>query len=403
MYDLSTVQKFSLSVVAEVQVDQQLLVKAFHEEMTRQTSHVAQLCLFIYIPFALAWIAYFWYGGSARTYTALLVYSWASMSLGITTLNKTLVMFLNAPCFITVAQMAMTALFVAVVNGKKIQKSIEDHRQQAFRWLIVPILFSGMLMSSIFGFKYMSLSMMTVVRNLAPLVALPIELTVMAPHNHPVVTPGCISSMVVMLVGAVVYGFSAPVFSGIGIFCVLINTALAISDRMVQRRLLSQDCKDLRLEVCMFINNFVGIFPSLAVALATHEAGNSQSHHAAAWYRLDTLAMLLFSGMLGIGMCYFGLAVQRSISATSFLVLNNMSKFAIVLIGVMLFGDPIKSNFTKTGLILSLGGSCGYGWSQIKESSKEATTSSDIVEIRKPLVPGQQDRVDGLAQKSPEP
>jgi drug/metabolite transporter (DMT)-like permease len=376
MYDLS-------KVVTEAEMDEHMLAKVFNEQLDEQTSHVAKLVCLIYIPFMLAWGLYSRSGGSGsdKVYVGLLCYSWVAMSLGMHILNKMLVTFLNMPCFITVVQMAMAALFMTVCHGRRIQNCIKQHRDQALRWLIVPCVFSGMLISSIFTFKYMSLSVMTVVRNLAPMLALPVEYLVMAPQNRPAVTASCLGALGIMLAGAVIYGFSAPVVTGIGLAFAVMNMCLAITDRMLQRKLLAQDCQDLRLEVCTFINNFVGMAPSLAVSLITHEMSNVQPHHVSAWWRADVVLFLMLSGFVGIGMCYFGLAVQRSISATSFLVLNNMSKFAVVGIGVALFGDPIKSNYTKAGLLLSLGGSCWYGWSQISAGLKEGAPA-----VQKPLM-----------------
>jgi len=395
MFDLS-------KVVAEATVDEQLIAKAFHEDMDQQKAHLAQLGVFIYVPFAFAWWVFSRRGGTERMYIALLCYSWVAMSLGMHALNKTLVMWLDTPCFITVVQMAMAAIAMALFNGEKVRKNIQQNRHQALQWLIVPVVFSGMLMSSIFTFKYMSLSVMTVVRNLAPLVALPVEIAIMAPQNRPAISAGVLGAMGVMLAGAVIYGFAAPVMSGIGLVFAVLNMSLAITDRMLQRKLLAQDCQDLRLEACTFINNFVGIFPSLAVALATHESSTLAPHHAAAWFRADAMIFLFMSGLLGIGMCYFGLAVQRSISATSFLVLNNMSKFAVVAIGVTLFADPFKSDFTKAGLLLSLGGSCWYGFSQIWGSSLSASKSSEGAEKKEqqPFAPSKEKVEDPEASSS---
>lgn len=389
MYNLS-------KVVAEAEMDEDMVVKAFHEQLDHQTAHVARLCILIYVPFAIAWGLFARTGGSDKVYVGLLCYSWVAMSLGMHTLNKMLVIYLNMPCLITVVQMAMAALFMTVCHGRKIQTGIRQHRDQAVRWLIVPCVFSGMLISSIFTFKYMSLSVMTVVRNLAPLFALPVEVMIMAPHNRPAVTASCLGALGMMLSGAVIYGFSAPVLTGIGVGFAFMNMSLAIADRMLQRKLLAQDCQDLRLEVCTFINNFVGMAPSLAVSLITHEMSNVQPHHASAWWRVDVCLFLILSGFVGIGMCYFGLAVQRSISATSFLVLNNMSKFAVVSIGVTLFGDPIKSNTTKAGLLLSLAGSCWYGWSQIRSANKEGTPA-----VQKPLMAAMKSKLDASQSSGP--
>merc|ERR1719378_1110208 len=77
------------------------------------------------------------------------------------------------------------------------------------------------------------------------------------------------------------------------------------------------------------------------------------------------LVLLGLSGAIGLGIGYYGFACQKAISATSFLVLQNISKVAVVGMGIVFFHDPIKSPSAMAGLLLSLGGSYLYGKSQM--------------------------------------
>jgi len=305
---------------------------------------------------------------SSNFRTMLLCLSWMATSVGMHTLNKDLVLILDAPSCITALQMCMAALVMFVFFFGKIRDVIQNYPWQAVKWCMVPAAFSGMLLSSFFTYKHVTLCVMTVVRNLAPLIALPVELYIMPENKRPRVSMESIGAMCVMLAGAVIYGLSAPEISAIGIGFAVLNMLLAIFDRTLQRSLIVQECKDLHLEYCTFLNNIVGTVPAISLALFTHEF-SLVSLHQVNWLDPGIIFLLAISGLVGIGICYFGIAVQKCISATSFLVLQNVSKFAVVFVGIALFGDPIESQFIVVGLACSLGGSCWYGKSQVKAAS----------------------------------
>merc|ERR1719161_3018664 len=110
--------------------------------------------------------------------------------------------------------------------------------------------------------------------------------------------------------------------------------------------------------------------PAIFVATTMNELSVVELHKVE-WMSPGIILLLVLSSVVGLGICFFGLAVQKCISATSFLVLQNISKFAVVAIGIVLFGDPIHSQFIIVGLGFSLGGSCWYGKSQIDAAVSE--------------------------------
>merc|ERR1719265_1109722 len=124
------------------------------------------------------------------------------MSCGMYILNKSLVTAFRAPILVSLAQMVITAAAMATTSMGKL---LATEPSQLRTWLIVPFFFTAMLCSSCYTFQYMSLSLMTVVRNLTPLVVLPIERAVMPPEKQPRISLGIMLSMAVMLAGAVVY------------------------------------------------------------------------------------------------------------------------------------------------------------------------------------------------------
>merc|ERR1712050_427500 len=104
-----------------------------------------------------------------------------------------------------------------------------------------------------------------------------------------------------MLVGAIIYGGGVEV-SAVGIAFAVLNMCLAISDRMIQRRLLTAECKDLHSSVCTIMNNALGLIPALALSIFQHELTDAMSpEKRAVWSDPAVWFLLSISGGIGIG------------------------------------------------------------------------------------------------------
>lgn len=307
--------------------------------------------------------------------TILLCVTWASMSIGMNVLNKALVTLLGAPTLVAAAQMLVAAIAMSIAW---MLEGFSGNTDQLVYWLLVPGVFAGVLMTSMLTMEYISLTLLTVVRNATPMVVLPLEYMLMPSDKRPWVSPGTVAAILIMFIGAVMYGDSLPHVSFLGLFFALLNMIMAVTDRLVQRRLLSVECKDLSLKVCTAVKNGVGLVPTLVVAAATNEFKHANSPESqAVWSDPRTLILLLLSSLVGIGICYSGLACQRAISATSFIVVQNMCKVVVVIAGICVFGDEVSSPLSVAGLVLSIGGSVWFSKIQAR-----APVSSE----RQPLV-----------------
>jgi drug/metabolite transporter (DMT)-like permease len=278
-------------------------------------------------------------------------------------LNKSLANTLQEPSLISIAQMVVAVAFFATVSGKEFMNS--DRKEMGI-WCIVPVMFAAMLITGFYVYEYISLSMLTIMRNLTPLIVLPIETMFMPPESRPKTNQVIMGSMVCMLLGAFLYGGFLEV-SLLGVAFSIINMVIAVTDRLIQRRLLTDHCKGLTSATCSLLNNGIGIFPTLILATVTSEVTQAVSPAMSAhWMDPIVLIVLLISGFVGMGVGYFGMEAQRDVSATSFFVLQNTSKVGVVLLGIMVFGDPIKSLMANIGLLMSLGGSFAYGHAQMQ-------------------------------------
>lgn len=346
-------------------------------------SQIFPFCVLMYGSVAAMWVCHSVCnkglkvkGEVTNAYIALLCVTWCSFSVGMHVLNKGLAGSLEAPCLISIIQMVIAVL---LIGGTSYRQFLEANREQMRTWLVVPMFFAGMLCSSFYTFEYISLSLLTVVRNLTPLVVLPIERSMMPADQQPQITNAMIMSILIMLAGTMVYTGGLKDLSIIGVSFAIANMFLASSDRLIQRRLLTQECKSLPSSVCVIINNSVGIIPCVLLAFATHEVHETLTpEHKAQWHDPRIMVLLLLSGCAGIGICYMGFECQRVISATSFFVMSNVAKIAVVACGVLFFGDPIKSPMAVAGLALSLGGSCLYSHTQLK--AKQAPLKEKVDE-----------------------
>merc|ERR1719420_1153365 len=308
-----------------MELEKEVLVEDGHD-----LTSIFIFCIFVYGALGATWFVYSRFDKPvvARYELPLLCVTFCSMSAGMHVLNKSLVSTLKAPGLITAAQMLMAVLALSVTSLPQLMQSSP---KQLFTWLLIPGLFAAMLISSFYTYEFISLSLLTVVRNLAPLVSLCVETVVMPVEKRPVLNAMVVGSILVMLMGAVIYAGGLKDFSILGVCLAVANLILAVTERMTSRRLLTEECNGLALEICTLVNNFLGMIPTLALAFFTKEmAQQTESVAIAKWMDPKVLVLLVFSGAIGLGIGYYGFACQKAISATSFLVLQNISKVAVV-------------------------------------------------------------------------
>merc|ERR1719401_2481851 len=176
--------------------------------------------------------------------------------------------------------------------------------------------------------------------------------------------------------------------STIGLALALLNMILAIADRVVQRRLLTSECQSLSTETCMLLNNLLGCIPTVGLGVAMKEAADFDFN---LWFGSRATLLLVLSGIIGSGICYFAIAVQREISATSFMVLQNAARMCVVVAGILIFHDPVNSYGKVLGIFLSFGGAIWYGRTQLDatEAAKRVAMQAKEEEVdpeKEPLI-----------------
>lgn len=252
--------------------------------------------------------------------------------------------------------MLMTVMFTLLLGWR----NLNGTWRQVKYWSFIPIIYFGMLVSSFFTFQYLTLTMLMIIRNMGPLITLPIESCVMPADKVPTITGTMVLSLLVVFASTIIYCHGVQT-SFKGLFFSLLNMILAIADRLAQRRLLSIECggdNGLTTESCMLLNNSIGLIPTVLLGIWLGEFATADVQQ---WFMSINTLLLMLSGVIGAGICYFALAVQREISATSFMVLQNVVRMGVVVVGVLVFLDPIEIPWQVGGLIMSFTGAFWYG------------------------------------------
>lgn len=281
--------------------------------------------------------------------------SWMLCSVGMMVFNKLAIQAFPMECTLVALQMSFAALMMLVCCWRSLHVgSMRD----VLRWSMVVPFYTGMLLTSILALKHAPMTLVVVFRVASPLVSLMVERFYPEPLR---ISPLMVLSMGLMFTGACMYTMHLPRSSLKGIEWVLLNIFLAVGDRLLQRLMLAKDqCPvDISKTGVTLLNNFLGMVPLLLVAFWKKEFAEVP----AAVAKLDATGMIWVSCscVVGVGISYCGIWAQSLISATSFLVLVNANKFAIIFLEAFIIGNKTLTPMQWMGASVTILAGIGYG------------------------------------------
>merc|ERR1719183_295089 len=170
--------------------------------------------------------------------------------------------------------------------------------------------------------------------------------------------------MLLTLAGTALYGYTSVSVTRLGVVLVASNCLLTVTDRLIQRHLLSSPNFTVTLPLCMVVNNTLGILPVMAMAASTGEmrawATTLRQADENAWYWVG------MSSLVGCCLGYLGLKCQQAVSATTFLMLQNATKMLVIVYDMALMHTSF-SVLSAIGCCISLVGAIWYGSEQLQE------------------------------------
>ena len=249
-------------------------------------------------------------------------------------LNKAVMkVFERSPLTAVAGQMLATGVaMVACCGGREEVKRKEATRTgDVVSCMALPVLFAGMLVTSMLSLPHASLGAIMAIRNTAPLMALPLEHACLEPQK---VTARTVAAMVMMVGGCAAYVRHDAATTPIGAGLAMGNTVIGVVDRLAQRHLLATE--KVPKETMLVVNNLVGGAIVLSMAAGGEDPARAAGRAARS---AERMAMWGGSAVVGGMLGYAGARAQSMVTATTHLVVTGMNRVVVMAIAAAWMGE----------------------------------------------------------------
>lgn len=322
---------------------------------------------------------FFWVAFSRKPWPSLVIVSWMVVQIAMNLLNKMAAVYFKSTFLCVAIQMAIATIMLVTIEFR----SFAGRRQDALKWSAVVVFFSGILSSSLWSFKKVSLSTVLILKNMLPIFEFGIEKFIVPAHINKGVVFTCpvFASLLVAVVGIALYGVFNVSTSNydtqlIGYLLITVNCIFTIMDRTTERFLLKSDDFKMTKPTCLAMNNGVGTIIMVSVSLGTQEPWMETFVETTplTWF------WVLMSSVCGCCFGYLGIRTYQLVPATTSLVLQNFCKMLTVIISVFVFADDFNP-IMALGCVLAFTGMISYGTLQLNAHAMQEKVSTDYLKI----------------------
>lgn len=306
---------------------------------------------------------------SSNFQTASVITQFAIASITMVAGNKATINLFPLPCTLVIIQAIGTIAILLAAYRNSITPMTKELARE---WLPISVLFTLMLYTSMKSFVYSGVSTILVLRNVGAIVTTVVEYFVRGTKAN----AATYASEVVIVVGAILYTGGAVDATPNGLFWIFFNIICQVMYGVLLKHKMETVAmiKDLTNFSMSFYNNSLSI-PMVFVVLLLQE-----EHHVAPEMIANagntTWALILLTCVFGFIISTSGFALQKLVSAATFLVINNLTKFVNILIGVYILHDRVVGWNGIGGCLLALGGGVWYSYEQMK--LRAAASASNI-------------------------
>eukprot|EP00933_Yihiella_yeosuensis_P023766 TRINITY_DN1848_c0_g1_i1.p1 TRINITY_DN1848_c0_g1~~TRINITY_DN1848_c0_g1_i1.p1 ORF type:complete len:422 (-),score=45.53 TRINITY_DN1848_c0_g1_i1:200-1465(-) len=302
---------------------------------------------------------------------------WGLSSAIMNVVNKIALSIIPLPLTLMLFQMVLAVVLLLVCfDGRGLIGEIIEKRQNVWRWTLLCVPFTALVVTSMMALHLTTVVSMMVVRNLLPLVALFVE-EIFLPEGNTKITWQSVLSLATLAGGTFFYAastsHSALSWGAMGLMA--LNMAVSVYYRLAERKLLIDPSMRLSFAGMSLINN---VLASVLIGLLVFASGEHTRWHQeipqphALIQDRPAIACLVLSAVCGLSLGYFSIMVQKLVSCTSMLVLQTSSK--LLTISFAMFA--LHNRFTTTtaiGCAVSMAGSFWYSYAatQQKGTQKE--------------------------------
>ncbi|KEG09571.1 GDP-mannose transporter [Trypanosoma grayi] len=310
---------------------------------------------------------------TAETIASVLAYSICSMSMII--LNK-LVIFtfgLNYPMGLLFIQNSGAVLLVSFARRMKWLHYPDFSMEVTKKWLPLTLLFVAMLWTSMKSLHTMSVSMQTIIKNLAVIITAMGDSKLYGRR----VTPVMYFSFVLMVFGSYMGAKGDRWVTTWGLFWTFMNIAATVCYTLYMKQLLGDVSKQIGRYGPVFYNNLLSL-PFILAASLPSMPDMAASLMIASWWTLFSVVLMILAGSL---MTFAVFWCMKETSPTTFSVIGAVNKAPLAIMGMIVFKQfPTLTGYC--GIMVALTGGFIYTYANIgtgankpSEDGRNADTS----------------------------
>jgi drug/metabolite transporter (DMT)-like permease len=307
--------------------------------------------------------------------TVAWAFGWFLCVLVMNVANKMAVQ--ESPTALAASQMAFAVAAMVICWPALELRSLQDCKE-LFPWLMVCVFFAVLLVSSLYGFQFESISTVVMMGSLRPLYAHAIEWACFKEAPDTKQVAGCF----LIVLGSVGY-FADSLFGNaatttaatvttIGLVALVLNGVVGSVDRCYQRLYLHHRplaASKSALVVTMNAGGFVFLLLLLPV---WREELATLATRADLWARGENLVdccWVLLSCLTGVAIGFAGIGLQKHVTASEFLVLATGSRVALITLDHLWFQYTLSLP-TMCGLAVVIFGTALHSYRPIPDEKR---------------------------------
>lgn len=232
---------------------------------------------------------------TGETILSIGIFVFCSISMMVT--NKLAITAFPYESTLTALQMAFAVLLLLCFAFRSIHiGSLKD----VLRWSMVAPFFAGMLLTNMLALKHCTLTLVIVCKTMSPIFTLMAE----SFYANVQVNLQMVASLLIMLLGAVLYTRELKVEHLVGVRWLTVNVSFSVLTRLLQRRLLADNRIDISKSGFSLISNALGILPLILTAYLTGELEADAAPQKLTSLSNLEMCFIIVSCVVGLGINY---------------------------------------------------------------------------------------------------
>lgn len=247
--------------------------------------------------------------------------------------------------------------FILVLFKSLFGSTIHFDTSKAVKWVPVNLAFLVMLFTSFKALENLTVAMVTVLKNLNNLLILSVDWY----YFRQTVNRSVISSILLMLVGAILAGYNDMHFDFVGYCWMFLNCCSTTF--YVNYAKYAMDKYSMTKDDANMYNVFLSVPSSALLLLVSGDLAKVRNSHS--WIMRGFFPTLSFSGCLGFFLGIASFWCLKSTSPTTYSIVGTTNKAVIAVIGIFILGES-SSLLQSICIFLSLLGGGLYAFAKVK-------------------------------------